>query len=89
MPDITKEIADAAGKLMRDPAFRAACEKVEAKYTDQWRNSKVMEREEREAAYQRLGALTDVLRSLRSFWEAGEAAETAAARKAKAAGLGL
>lgn len=86
---IDARISVAAGALLKDPAFKAACEKVEEKYTDQWRNSAMDEHVSREAAYGRLRALVDMLRTLREFWETGEAEIMKAAKKARIEGRDL
>lgn len=87
--EIDSRISEAAGRLMSDPAFKAACEKTEEKYTAQWRDSGLLHTDDREAAYRSLHALIHMLRTLRGFWETGEAEKLAAAKKAKADTLDL
>lgn len=86
---VSTTVADAAGELIKNPAFKAACERVEEQYTEQWRGSELSQGVEREAAYRQLRALVDLLRALRGFYETGEAEKIAASRKARAAGQDL
>lgn len=80
-----KHIAAAAGVLLRDPAFKAACEKTEEKYVSAWKLSTPMAHEEREAAYHRLKALYDVIANIRSFFETAQAEAKAQDRKERLA----
>lgn len=74
-------IIEAAGSLMKNDAFRAACEKIEERYTRAIVTSEYDQRENREVAYRQLRALRDLLLQLRRYWEEGEAEGIATARK--------
>lgn len=64
-----------ANELLNDPLVVESVEYVDQLYWAEWRNSPARDTEGREAIYQRLKALEDVMARLKSFAEDGKLAQ--------------
>lgn len=77
MSDLEQQVTagQQAERLLQDPIFREALIKVEKKYIDQWRASKLEDNLQREKAYCLLRALSDVFKEIQMVIDGGAVAQ--------------